>query len=66
MPASAYKHIVASNKVTLLSQETNLIAFAKNIHVNKSALKYKSIFNFSQLIDHYLEICDNDHQLRLC
>ena len=65
MPASTYKHIVSSNKVTFLSQVTNLMAFAKNIHMNKSAMKDKFIFNFSQLIDQYLEICDNDHEVRL-
>ena len=65
VPASTYKHIVSSNKVKLLSQVTNLMAFAKNIHMNKSAMKDKFIFNFSRLIDQYLEICDNDHEVRL-
>ena len=65
VPASAYKRIVASNKVTLLSQVTNLIAFAKNTHMIKSAMKDMFTFNFSRLIDQYLEICDSDHELRL-
>ena len=63
VPAS--KHIISSNKVTLLSQVTNLMAFAENILMNKSAMKDKFIFNFSRLIDQYLEICDNDHEVRL-
>ena len=65
VPASTYKRIVSSNKVTLLSEVTNLMAFAKNIHMNKSAMKDKFIFNFSQLSDQYLEICDNDYEVRL-
>ena len=64
VPASTYKHIVSSNKITLLSQVTNLMAFAKNTHMNKSAIKDKFIFNFSRLIDQYFEICDNDHEVR--
>ena len=44
---------------------TNLMAFAKNIHMNKSAMKDKFIFNFSRLTDQYLEICDNDHKVCL-
>ena len=36
VPASIYKHIVLSNKVTLLSQVTNLMAFAKNTGCLKS------------------------------
>ena len=63
VPAS--KYIVSSSKVTLLSQVTNLMVFAKNIHMNKSAMKDKFIFNFSRLIDQYLEICDNNHEVRL-
>ena len=65
VPASTYKHVVSFNKVTLLSQVTNLMAFAKNIHMNKLAMKDKFIFNFSRLIDQYFEICDNDHEVRL-
>ena len=65
VPASEYKHIVSSNKVMLLSQVTNLMAFAKNIHINKSAKKDKFILHFSRLIDQYLEICGNDHKVRL-
>ena len=53
MPASSYKHIVSCNKVTLLSQVTNLMAYAKNIDMNKSAMNDKFIFNFSRLIDQY-------------
>ena len=33
--------------------------------MNKSAMKDKLIFNFSRLIDQYLEICDNDHKVCL-
>ena len=65
VPASEYKHIVSSNKVTLRSQVTNLMAFAKNIHINKSAKRDKFILHFSRLIDQYLEICDDDHEVRL-
>ena len=44
---------------------TNSIVFAKNIHMNKSAMKDMFIFNFSRLIDQYVEICENDHEVRL-
>ena len=41
------------------------MAFAKNIHMNKFAMKDKLIFNFSRLTDQYLEICDNDSKVCL-
>ena len=54
-----------SNEVTLLSEISNLMAFAKNFHTGKLMLKETLKSKFAALIDDCLAISDDNQEIRL-
>ena len=67
VPSASYNHIMLTNKVTLLSEITNLLAFAKNLNLetNQAAKENTFQFNLSQMINKQLEVTENDQHIRL-
>ena len=63
LPSSAYKHILPTKKVTLLSQLANLIAFAKNKIQNKAILEDQFQSNISNLNLDFLLVTQNQQQV---
>ena len=57
---STYQHIISSNKVTLISQVTNLMAYAKNEQKCETTKKEKFLFNITKLISDFLLFSEND------
>ena len=64
VPASCYAHIMTSNKVTLLSEISNLMAFVKNFHTGKLMSKETLKSKFAALIDDYLAMSNDDQEIR--
>ena len=65
VPPSSYDHIMTSDKVTLLSEITNLLAFTKNLETSKGTMEETFKLKFLQLVNEQLEIAANDQQHRL-
>ena len=63
VPASTYTHILSSNKVTLLSQISRLMAFAKNFQITKAMLQESLISKLIGLVHDFLKISDDDQEI---
>ena len=63
--ASTYSHIIPSQKITMLSQITNLMAYTKNLEQSTSRISGNELLSKMKfLIDNYMEGNDNDHELK--
>ena len=63
LPASTYKHILPTNKVTLSSQVVNLMAFARNKIQNKSNEDDQFKSKILNLILDFLLVTENQQQV---
>ena len=63
MPASTYKHILPTNKVTLSSQVVDLMAFARNKIQNKSNEDDQFKSKIANLILDFLLVTENQQQV---
>ena len=64
VPLSSYKHIMQSNKIKLVSEFTNLLAFSKNLENNRLTMDDTFNAKFSQLVNKHLEKNENDEHRR--
>ena len=64
VPASSCTHILSSNKISLLSQISNIMAFAKSFQCTKSMLQESLKFKLVALVDDLLEKSENDWEIR--
>ena len=65
VPSASFKHIILTNRISLFSEVTNLLAFAKNLATNQTAMEDTFKVNFSQLVNKQLEMTENDQLFRL-
>ena len=65
VPSASYKYIFPTNRISLFSEVTNLLAFAENLATNQTAMKDTFKVNFSQLVNKQLEMTENDQHIRL-
>ena len=54
VPTSSYNHIMPTSKVTMVSQVSNLLAFAKNLDLKKPAAEEQFKANMFKLINSFL------------
>ena len=64
VPASSYTHILSSNKISLLSQISNIVAFAKSFQCTKSMLHESLKSKLVALVDDLLKKSENDREIR--
>ena len=64
VPPSSYDHVMTSDKVTVLSEITNLLAFTKNLETSKGTMEETFKLKFLQLVNEQLKIAENDQQHR--
>ena len=53
VPSSSYNHIMPTSKVTMVSQVSNLLAFAKNLDLKKTVPEEKFKANIFKLINSF-------------
>ena len=63
LPSSSYKHILADDAVSLLSQVINLMAFLKNLKTSNSSTSIL-LAKITQLIEEFSDLVENAHELR--
>ena len=51
VPPSLHDHIMTSDKVTLLSEITNLLTFTKNLETSKGTMEETLKLKFLQLVN---------------
>ena len=64
VPLSTYKHIMQSNKIKLVSEFTNLLAFSKNLENNRLTMDDTFNAKLSRLVNKHLEKNENDEHRR--
>ena len=65
LSSSTYSHIIPSQKITMLSQVTNLMAFTKNLEQQTPKMSSNELIsNVNFLIDNYVEENENDRELK--
>ena len=65
LPAFLYNHIMPLSKVTLLSQISNLMAFAKNFQTTKPVMKENMKSKLAALLEEHLAQSDDDQEIHL-
>ena len=65
VPSSSYNHIMPTSKVTIISQVSNLFAFAKNLDLKKPAAEEQFKANMFQLINSFLLESENEQQISI-
>ena len=65
LPMSVYSHIVSCGTVSLFSQVTNLMAFARNLSPKPSVSQVHFQENLTNLSEAYMEKSENDQEIRL-
>ena len=63
VPSSSYNHIMPTSKVTMVSQVSNLLAFAKNLDLKKPAAEKQFKANIFKLIYSFLLESENEQQI---
>ena len=63
VPSFSYNHIMPTNKVTIVSQVSNLLAFAKNLDLKKPAVEEQFKANMFKLINSFLLESENEEQI---
>ena len=63
VPSSSYNHIMLTSKVTMVSQVSNLLAFAKNLDLKKPAAEEQFKANIFKLIYSFLLESENEQQI---
>ena len=61
---SFYKHILPISKVTMVSQVSNLLAFAKNLGLKKTAVEEQFGASILKLINSFLLKTENKQQFQ--
>ena len=65
VPSSSYNHIMPTSKVTMVSQVSNLLAFAKNLDLKKPAAEEQFKANMFKLINSFLLESENEQQISI-
>ena len=63
--SSSYNHIMPTSKVKIVSQVSNLLAFAKNLDLKKPAAKEQFKANILKLINSFLLESVNEQQISI-
>ena len=63
VPSSFYDHIMSTNKVTMVSQVSHLLAFAKSLSMRKPAAEEQFKSNICKLINTFLLKANNEQQI---
>ena len=65
VPSSSYNHIMLTSKVTMISQVSNLLAFAKSLDLKKPAAEEQFKANIFKLINSFLLESENEQQISI-
>ena len=63
VPSSSYNHIMLTSKVIMVSQVSNLLAFAKNLDLKKPAAEKLFKTNIFKLVNSFLLKSENKQQI---
>ena len=65
VPSSSYNHVMPTSKVTMVSQVSNLLAFAKNLDLKKPAAEEQFKANIFKLINSFFLKSVNEQQISI-